>query len=60
MKQEFTNRLEKCTGKECVQCSCGADMKPGKAVKLEVTINGSLYNKEAEQYYFYFLENKAS
>ena len=60
MKHELIKKMEMCTvagSCHCIRCS---EMISDKNRNPEVKPNDSLYNKEVEQYYFYFLENKAS
>jgi hypothetical protein len=60
MKHEFIKKLDKCAVGDCPHCSRCSEMNAGKKEDEEIKNTDGLYNKEVEQYYFYFLENKAS
>jgi hypothetical protein len=61
MKNE-NMKIEKCKVDDCLHCPfCAAKTAEEKTVsEADAKANSELYNREAEQYYFYFIGNKAS
>jgi hypothetical protein len=62
METGFIKKIEKCVVENCFRCShCGAmNSQESRTQVAEIKSNSELYNREAEQYYFYFQVNKAS
>jgi len=62
MKHEFIKKTEDCRTERCSHCNGCTNMNSvdDKTLAREARTSSDLYDKEVEQYYFYFLENKAS
>jgi hypothetical protein len=62
METGFIKKIEKCMVDNCPHCNrCAAMVSEKNRIQTaEVKNNSGLYNREAEQYYFYFETNRAS